>query len=237
MDKQRRLEWYRLGNTGEPPPSFKAHLVLSRLLAAAERSGTSGAVAQAAEGCIGHTPPAPLPPRPRPPAPPHAHTYRHAHFTLAGGRHGMTQTASCQAVAAQPQPPETPGPPAPKRRKVAALEAALPSVAAAAVNPVHGTWKSTALASVFTDPSEAAPFLHPGLCRRLTSSGCVQSAYADYRMLTFRVSRADLIAHCPTGHTENEMADRVFSSKPQPNPYRSSRPVFKNAVPGSTGPE
>eukprot|EP00913_Durusdinium_trenchii_P003385 g3133.t1 len=24
MDKQRRLEWYRLGNTGEPPPSFKA---------------------------------------------------------------------------------------------------------------------------------------------------------------------------------------------------------------------
>ncbi|CAE7424456.1 unnamed protein product [Symbiodinium natans] len=23
MDKQRRLEWYRLGNTGEPPPSFK----------------------------------------------------------------------------------------------------------------------------------------------------------------------------------------------------------------------
>ena len=24
MDKQRRMEWYRLGNTGEPPPSFKA---------------------------------------------------------------------------------------------------------------------------------------------------------------------------------------------------------------------
>ena len=24
MDKQRRMEWYRLGNTGEPPPTFKA---------------------------------------------------------------------------------------------------------------------------------------------------------------------------------------------------------------------
>ncbi|CAE7522076.1 unnamed protein product [Symbiodinium sp. CCMP2592] len=107
MDKQRRLEWYRLGNTGEPPPSFKAH----RHIWYFRGSWQTG------EREFGRR-----------------------------GRHGMTQTAGCQAVAAQPQPPETPGPPEPKRlRKVAALTAALPSVAAAAA---------------------AAPFLHPGLCRK-----------------------------------------------------------------------
>ena len=31
MDKQRRLEWYRLGNTGEPPPSFKAQSSIPKL--------------------------------------------------------------------------------------------------------------------------------------------------------------------------------------------------------------
>ena len=107
MDKQRRLEWYRLGNTGEPPPSFKAHLVLSRLLAGSREERDFGRRGSSSRGLHwAYPPPPPCPPAPRPPAPPappHAHTYRHAHFTLAGGRHGMTQTASCQAVAAQPQ--------------------------------------------------------------------------------------------------------------------------------------
>ena len=38
MDKQRRLEWYRLGNTGEPPPTFKAEDACSMHAACMQRA-------------------------------------------------------------------------------------------------------------------------------------------------------------------------------------------------------